>query len=206
MGAKIEIRLRSGEARMIPLGNGPALVTAGGARFEQTERAERKSLSDYQGDDLIEMDVPVFFDGWRGQIPIEADLWWVTGLAFGHDGKPPPNFRALGPIPHTEKRWVMHPAEWGDGERGASGLLVRQAITLKLLEWEDPSQINLHRSKVEQLHNKPRTVTLPRPMTCVEIAAHYLQDPHRGKEVAKLNGLHDPTKKLPKGSKVKIPG
>lgn len=195
----------SDEAFDLPLGDGPVVPTAGGALFDENPRPERTATTDFTGNELIRLDVPIIFDGWPGR-SIEDALWAFIARCRGQDGEPSPSFIVTGPMPFSGVRYVMELPEFGDAiRRPGDGALVRQRLTGKLVQFVNPDRIHPHRSTTQTLHDAPRTVTLPRSMTYLEIAAHYLHDASRGKEVAKLNGDRDPRKRLAAGSKVKVP-
>lgn len=184
----------------VPLGDGPVLPTAGGAVFEETERAERTALTDFQGNELIRLDVPVFYDGWPHE-SVEARVNRLTQLWRGNDSQPPESFVARGPMPYSGLRYTMEPPEWLNiVRRRRDGEMVRVELTLHLVQWVRPDQI-----RVKHRKPKTRTIVLKTAMSCIEIAAHYLHDAAAGPLVARLNKIKDPRKKLKAGTRVILP-
>lgn len=189
----------------LPLGDKAITPTAGGSTWTEEARPERTAMTIFEGNDLVRLDVPVRLDGFEAGRSIEPELSELLRICRGHDGNPAPDFVASGPLPNNYSglRYVMEYPDFdqestvvrSDGER------IRQLLTCKLVQFVDPDTL-----KPERRQAKTRVVTLSRPMTYVQIASHWLHDPHRGKEVAKLNGDRDPRKKRPKGAKVRIPG
>lgn len=200
----------------LPLGKGPAVVVGGGARFEEVPRPEDTSLTVYEGNDPIRLDVPVFLDGWphhgRGEESVNPDLQRVLDICVGSNGNRPPWFRATGPIPFSGRRFVMAGLpEWGAEQRSERShrALVRQEITLHLLEFEDPDTIRFRRRRRRGRGNggtsAPPSSVKAKGRTLVQIAAAYFGDPSRAKEIGKMNGIRDVRKKLPANRRIKLP-
>lgn len=218
----------------VPLGDGAAVPTAGGQVINEIARPERVPLTDYVGDELIRVDVPVMFDGWpkrsrhsggggrdlphggdfdaRGDRrweprSVEKPLWRLAALWRGKDGQPPTPFRARGPIPYSGHRFTMEFPDWGQTiRRKRDGQIIRQELTLHLVEFVSPNAVDLHQvSTSTWVSVRNPVVTLKKPLTCIEIAGRYLGDPSRGKEVAKLNKIRDPRKKVAAGTRIKLP-
>jgi hypothetical protein len=192
-----------------PLGDGPAKLVGGGATFAETPRPERTSITDFTGNPLIRIDVPIFFDGFRQDRSIEGHINQVLGLTRGDDdGTPPPDFTARGPIPYSGLRYVMELPDWGDGDLNRRGEIVRQALTLHLVQWVDPASRVVDRRKrmgISQAKSLGRVITLGHAETLIQIAGRFLHDPSRAPEIGALNGIRDVRKRLPAGTKVRLP-
>lgn len=195
MRAEIRLKGRKFDIR-VPLGDGPPTVTQGGAVYDEAARPERTALTDYVGNSLIMIDVPVLLDGWPHR-NVWPEVRRLARMSRGRNGNRPPVFRALGPIPHTGLRCVMAPPEYGNALRDARGRLVRQHMTLKLVQFVDPDII-----RVRPL---PTSLRLPKRMNLIEVAARYLGNPKLAKRIARINGIRDIRKKLPKGRPIRLP-
>lgn len=210
-----EIRLRGRKFDFtIPLGGGRVVPTSGGATHEEGKRPQRSSLTVYEGETLIRLDVPVKLDGWPDR-NMQPRLDQILNLCFGDDGNRPPDFTASGPFPFSGKRYCMDGLpEYGEGQGSPDSRIatVRQFLTLKLVEFENPDVIHATKRRGRKARNSnggtfaPGTIELPKEMTLVEVAATYLNDPGRAKEIGNLNDVRDVTKKLKKGRRLKLPG
>jgi hypothetical protein len=199
----------------VPLGSGRVTPTDGGAEFEDGKRPQQTPLSVYDGEKALKLDVPVLLDGYpnRDQDP---KLDQIEALCFGKDGNRPPDFTATGPFRFSGRRFVMDSLpEYGEGNGSPDGRIatVRQALTLKLREFEDADVIKPRRTRGRRGRGNgdggtlaPATITLGHEMTLVQVAARFLEDASRAKEVGKLNGVRDVRKKLPAGRSLKLPG
>lgn len=207
-----EIRLRGKKFDFtVPL-EGPAQLVSGGAVIEEDQRPEDDALTVYEGDELIRVDVPVFFNGWpqgriggRSAVNIYPKVEQVLNLCRGQSGSRPPDFIASGPMPYSGTRFLMDGfPEWREGEGRGGNWLVRQKLTLHLVEWNDPNDV----LRFTRGSGKPwfgRVIILQSPMTLVEIAARFLDDPKEAKAIGKLNKIRDVRKKLPAGEAIKLP-
>lgn len=210
--AYIRIRGRSFDFRCY-LGNGRPQLTGGGAEYEAQRRPQADSATIFTGNGLLSVDVPVLFDGWgppgdRHDIGPRIDQ--VTNLCFGRGRKPPPSFIATYPGPGSGTRFQMSLPEELDEPKpivGPGGTVFRQALVLKLIEFNDPSDIDVMRrgpvaSKKQEADLT--SIVLDHPMSLLEVAAQFLNGPGDAKELGDLNDVKDLRKKLPKGTRVKL--
>lgn len=210
--AYIRIRGRSFDFRCY-LGNGRPRITGGGAEYEAQRRPQADSATIFNGNGLLTVDVPVLFDGWgpagdRNDIGPHLDQ--VYNLCFGQGRKPPPNFIATYPGPGSGSRFQMSlPEELEDPKPivGAGGTVFRQALMLKLVEFNDPADIDF--VKRGPVASKKReadltSIVLQHPMSLLEVAAKFLNGPDDAKDLGTLNNVKDLRKKLPKGTRVKL--
>jgi len=198
----------------IELGEALPTVSGGGAIYEEVTRPEQQALSLYTGTGLLRVDVPVIFDGWPDE-GVWDDVRRVMNLCQGEGTTRSPDFVVVGPIPYSGERFVMEQPEWGDRVVSKNGDLVRQWLTLKLVEWVDPNRLRPH--KVGQKnrgggHNKnggttapPRTVTVHDHETLLQIAANIYGDSTVAKAIGRLNGIRDIRKPLKQGTKITLP-
>lgn len=197
------------------LGNGAAIVTGGGAEFEPLRRPGADAVTLFQGNALLTMDVPILFDAWRQKRDVEPKVEQVLGLCQGEGRKPPPNFIASGPIPFSGSRFQMTLPEWGDSLRDTDGTLVRQALTLKLVEFNDPTAIKwrtapgngLGKSRNGGTTAPPNSnsIVLKQRESLLEVAAAVFGDPGMAGEIGRINDIKDLRKKLPVGTRIKLP-
>ena len=210
--AFIRFRGRSFDFRCF-LGNGRPRLTGGGAEYEAQKRPQADSATIFTGNALLTVDVPVLFDGWgpagdRQDVGPRIDQ--VTNLCFGRGRKPPPNFIATYPGPGSGNRFQMAlPEELDDPKPivGPGGTVFRQAFILKLVEFNDPSDIDIIRrgpvaSKKQETNLT--SIVLDHPMSLLEVAAKYLNGPSDAKDLGDLNDVKDLRKKLPKGTRIKL--
>jgi hypothetical protein len=191
------------------LGEGAPTVTDGGANWEEVDRPERLSVTDYIGDKLTRISVPVLLDGYVDNRSVQGEVDAVRSLTRGDDsGGRPPSFTILGPIPYSGMRCVMEYPEEGEAMRTGDGVLVRQELTLKLVEFVDPDSIVVQTagpasgSKAGAKKKKKKTITTGAGQTLISIAK---KQPGTAKQIGQLNGIRDIRKKLPTGTVLRLP-
>lgn len=210
--AYIRIRGRSFDFRCY-LGNGRPRVTGGGAEYEGQRRPSADSATIFTGNGLLTVDVPVLFDGWgpagrRQDVGPRIDQ--VTNLCFGRKRKPPPNFIATYPGPGSGTRFQMALPEELDEPKpiiGPGGTVFRQALMLKLVEFNDPTDIDfIKRGPVASKKKEAdlTSIVLKQPMSLLEVAAKYQNGPADAKALGELNDIKDLRKKLPVGTRIKL--
>jgi len=193
---------------VVPLGDGPVQPTQGGPVINELTRPGRPSLTQAENQQLVRLDVPAFWDGLEEEVDdVEPDVMQVVGLALQ---LPMRDFVAEGPMPFSGGRFLMDWPEWGKQWRRHKRI-IQWELTLKLVEYNSPGDLKPHH-RGSGGHpgsdggvRAPAVVTLPKPMNLIEVAAIYAGDPAEAKAIGKANGIHDIKKKLPKGTKIKIP-
>jgi len=211
-----------------PLGRGRPRPTGGGAEYEAGKRPQSDAVTLFTGNGLLMLDVPVLFDGWGSpgqRRDVGPHLDQVYALCFGRGRKPPPNFIASGPFQGSGGRFQMAlPEESDDPEPivGDDGTVYRQALVLKLIEFNDPTtilyrktqRVGVGRAQVvppigigpAEVVDPPPSVVLDRPQNLLEIAAHFFGSADEAARLGRLNGIADLRKKLPQGTRVKLEG
>jgi hypothetical protein len=199
------------------LGNGRPKVSAGGAEYEALRRPQSAAATVFQGNALLALDVPVLFDGWgpSGQRrDIGPRVEQVYGLCFGAGRRPPPNFIATGPFPFSGSRFQMSLPEELDEPRpivGEGGTLFRQALMLKLVEYNDPTAIRWKgASETGKSRNggttaPPSSIVLRQSESLLQVAAAVFGDPGEAAAIGRVNGIQDLRKKLKVGTRLKLP-
>lgn len=216
----------------VPLGEGQVRPTEGGSRVEGVARPGRSSLTQVEGVDLVRLEIPAFWDGWpRRSIQDHVDQ--VAALAFMKKGNLPV-FKCSGPMPFSGWRFQMDGLpEWldepepqrspgwrDDPDAARRGELVRQALMIHVIEFNDPDPIDIDRDipshegglgigRAQQRGGLgpgvPLTIKLSASLNCQQIAVQILHDVNRAKDIAELNGIRDIRLKLPVGQTIKLP-
>lgn len=220
----------------VPLGAGPATVQDGGAEFEEGRRPKADAVTLFTGNKLLKVDVPVLLDVYKlaKNHPEQGwDLWngptprgdavphpiptvqQILNLCIADGTGRPPNFIARGPIPFTGSRFTMELPEWGEGLRDTRGFLVRQYLTLHLVEWNDPTSIKFKRTRQHVgvgwtgagggTTAPSGSVVLARSESLIELAGEMFGDAALATAIGKLNDIRDIRKKLPAGTRIKLP-
>jgi hypothetical protein len=215
-----EIRIVTpNESFRVPLGDGTATPTDGFAGYDEVERAENVSLTEWNGTATLKMDVPVFLDGWAERRSVEHEIARLEHLARRPDGSDqPPAFRVYGPIPYSGRKWVMANITFGTGEGEVErderhGRRIRQVLTLNLMEHSTPDRIRFHKVHKSGAKNGQRFYTTKKGDTLNQIAAKLYKDPDPpgphtpsiAQQIGKLNKIRDPRKRLKAGIKLRLP-
>lgn len=210
--AYVRLRGRNFDFRLY-LGNGRPRPTGGGAEYEGQSRPQADMATIFTGNGLLTVDVPVLLDGWGPpgeRRDVGPTLDRIYNLCFGRKRKPPPDFLATYPGPGSGGRFQMSlPEELEDPEPivGPNGSVFRQALILKLIEYNDPAGVDFIRrgpvgSKAKEADLT--SIVLSQPMTLLQVAAKYLNGPDDAQVLGELNDIKDLRKKLPAGTRVKL--
>lgn len=207
---KAELRMQgAGFDVSVRLGDEVAKPTAGGAEWDEVKRPEDVSLTDYTGDGLIHMDVPVMLDGFLDKVDQQPVLNVILALTRGGDRGRAPDFIATGPIPYSGLRCVMEAPDWGDTMRGPDGALLRQELTLHLIEFVDPDAIRVTPKKAAAgalvFDQKKGTVVTKADETLLHVSTRVYGNPSMAQEIGQLNGIRDVRKKLKAGITLRLP-
>lgn len=188
----------------VNMGNGPATPTAGFAGWEVRERVRRKGMTTYVGKPPFQQDVPVLLDGYRENRSVERTLEQL--LKLGDDVV----FKAYGPIYYPGKNFVFgEDPEFGTGPaecaRSRDGTLVRQALTLKLMEYVPATAVGRRRAKIGIGQAVPLTYRVRRGDTLIKIAQRLYHDWTRWKAIGRKNNIHDPHHEIRPGRVLDLP-
>lgn len=225
MEAEIKISGRKFEFT-VPLGFGRPTPTGGGSQHEEVARPEDTAMTVFTGNSLIEMAVPVLLDGWgspgnRQNVGPKIDQ--IVGLVFGADGNPPPDFRATYPGPFSGLRYRMLMPEWTEEPKpivGRGGTVFRQALVLKLLQFESPDNIRF-KAGTRRPPRRPnirsgglgidQAAALTAEVqydgeTLQHVSARVYGTPALAKKIGDLNGIRSPLwQGLRKGQRLRLP-
>lgn len=194
----------------VGLGDETARPSGGGPQYADEARPERGGLTVYTGDALIKLDVPVLLDGWKAQVDQQPLLNRIISIARGQaTGERPPDFIATGPIPFSGLRCVMEQPDFGDRMLGANGVLYRQELTLKLVEFVDPDAVTIERRDAGGAGARGASGSVPIYITkegdtLIRISTKLYGNPGKAKELGDANGIRDIRKKLKGGVRIKL--
>lgn len=220
--AQIHLRAISGNFDMrIALASAP-ITYSGGAVFEEIARPQAISMTKFTGNALLHVEVPVLLDGWgpAGKRDDQRQrLEKILSICFGEKGNPPPSFVAWAPtLPFSGTTFKMEslpdltdepPRIYSEG-----GNLFRQALTLKLIQFVDPSDLKFAKYTPPPTVSGAAAVGSAVPVvtevqregeTYLGIAARVYNDSGRGPEIMRLNGDTSPFKALPQGRRIRLP-
>lgn len=211
------------------LGDGSPTVTGGYAGWTTVARERKRALTEWHGNEPLELEIPILFDNWALGTSLEAEiktLERLAGLDDSMDEPPIIQFDSAGVVPYDahdakSKYWVISNLVMGDADRNAVGNRVRQAATVTVLEYiEDDtlaSQTSAERKRrAKRAAEKKRAAArkgagqrqyrINNGDTLRSVAARKLGKASRWKEIKKLNPkFRDPKKPLPAGQILKMP-
>jgi hypothetical protein len=199
----------------VPVGNFGAKLVAGLGGFEEVERQDDVSATDWVGQAALRQDISILLDGYATGDSVERELNTILKLGRDPNGeRVPPVFRVWGPVYYEGKAWVL-PADGIDldgGEiepirRSGNGELLRQELVLHLLEFNPPDTIRVRGKQHTGVSGNEAiggTYTTKKGETLHEIAARLFGDWTVWKEKLGGNGISDPNRKLPAGMVLKI--
>lgn len=210
------------------LGDGSGNPTSGYGGWEKIKRDRRISLTEWDGKDPLEIDIPILFENWVQGGSLEGDIKTLEKIAgLGHkDGGEPPlmTFNSGGVISHDyhdapKHDWVVSNLVWGDCIKNDYGNRVRQVATVTVTQFIDDDVLSKlsaaakRRQKNKGKIKKGTERSGARKKTYIvkfngqnlaSIAKETLGDSKRWHEIAKLNGIRDP-KATKKGQELRLP-
>lgn len=210
------------------LGDGAGNPTGGYGGWSKVSRDRRRSLTEWQGNDPLEIDLPILFENWANGTSLEPDirqLEMMAGLGNAGGGEPPlMTFNSGGVISHDfhdapAHDWVISNIAWGDSVKNDFGNRVRQIATITVTQYIDDDVLstgssatkrkNANKGKIkkgtERSGAKKKSFTVEfTGQSLVTIAKKTLGDGNRWKEIAKLNSMRDP-KATKKGQLLRLP-
>lgn len=159
------------------IGDGPATITGGfDGQWETVSRPKRAALTRYVGRDPITQDVPLLIDGFAAERNIQGlvDAWLYWQTLTGPDNHPTV-WKVHGPIHYPRKRWVIADIQFGDALRDARGELVRQEVTLKLMEFVTGDRLRVRRKplKLKPRKEKVGAKVATKGLNCRQLAKKY---------------------------------
>lgn len=196
------------------MGEGPATITGGLGGWQQTERPDAKSLTEWIGQGSVTQSVPVLLNGLKESNSVQGQANDIIALGRNtEDDEVPPVFRMFGAVHFSWLTWVLEDIEWTDEViRDRDTTLLRQEVILHVAEFVDPDQIRIKRVRHPFGTGKGGGTNFPGSVyivhkgdTCNKIAAKVYGDRSIGKKIADKNNIRDPNKELEPGRQIKLP-
>jgi hypothetical protein len=204
----------------VPVGNLGAQLVGGLGGYQEIERQDDVSLTDWSGQEALKQDISILLDGYAKGDSVERELNTILKLGRDPNGeRVPPVFKVFGPVYYEGKSWVL-PADGIDlsgGEietirRSGNGELLRQEVILHLLEFIPPEQLRLqgkkrHKQQAGLAQNIAvgGTYTTKEGDTLQSVAARLYNDWKQWKAIGDRNGISDPHRKLSAGLVLRLP-
>lgn len=202
----------------------PTTVRQGGGvgGWEEVANAKRPSSTEYMGQPLRTLEIPLLFDGWRTQTDVEEPCRILDAWGRIPPGRREPPVLQVVYGTYTALRWVVQDLDWDEASelRTRLGRRLRAAVLLTLLEHRDalialtPVQRATPAPSRPAAPGKPstgapvrpsgRTYVVKRGDTLSKIALRELGKASRWPEIARLNGLRDPNRITP-GQRLRLP-
>jgi hypothetical protein len=198
--------MRSGDFRILPLGEEGAHLVGGFGGWDTVDRPHELKLTEWNGVDPIMMDVHLMLDDFARDLSVQPEYEWVRDLARQHDGSKPPKFRVFGAtVPFSGQfPWVMQDFEVGDFKRNVRGVLTRQELVLHCMQYVDPDTIKLNKRRGGGKHGKTRVYIVKKGEDLKDIAKKLFHNVGRWDDIAQLNHLRG-WKSVKAGQKIKVP-
>lgn len=139
----------AGHSVQILLGQQGAALTGGSGGWETVSRPKRTAITRWAGKDPYAMDIPVIFDGVRGNVNQEAHIQTLVKMGEPVGTlKQPPTLRCRGAVPFGTENiwWVISGIQWDNADvlwRHFGKVIgrVRQPAVISLMEYVDEQVI-----------------------------------------------------------------
>jgi hypothetical protein len=159
------------------------LISAGYGNFDEVARPGRRSLVYWTGSPARRLTLALMLDAW-GEGNVVSAVNTLKTLAYGDQFVAPPLLQVTGAaVPHPELRWYIADIAWGDSLRDADGTLVRQRVSLTLIEGATV------RVPIPHKTTQGQTVRLAHPGGSVALARLAKKHNTTVQAILKLNGL-----------------
>lgn len=179
--------------------------TGGFGGWQTISRPHRKSLTEWQGIDPLELTFSVIFDGGPDLSSVESDCLTLEQMAQPDGTTPPPTVTVTGAVPHSDLVWVIDALAFDPAPAySKSGYRIRQEATVTLKEYVSA---DLVKSAAETARGKVTTAKsyiVKKGDTLLSIAAAQLGDFTRWTDIAALNGIRDPNR-ITVGQRLRLP-
>lgn len=194
----------------VKLGDGPILVTDGFGGWSEIERPQNKPITRWEGAGTLKLKIPLLFDRWKERNPIDWMVRSIYDLGREDGGQEePPVFRLKGHAMFLRRRWVLSETpETTNIIRNRDGALMRQEMTLSVMEYVPSDQLKFRRLPKKRV---ARVLESKEGDTINKIAHRVWKKEGKkkvreyAKKMAKLNKIRDRNKVLKKGTKIKVP-
>jgi hypothetical protein len=113
-----------------------ARVTEGYGGWTEQSRARRKSATLWTGKPVLKMTLPIVFDGFINNRPVDNEIATLEKMAtIRPQLGQPPVVRVHGAVPHDDLPWVINAIDWGETIRSRNGSTLRQHFVVTLWEY-----------------------------------------------------------------------
>jgi hypothetical protein len=197
--------LPRGARLRLPLGQGPAVLGFATDGWETVSRPGARAITRWTGVSPNSLEIPFLLDGYADRRSIQAERDRLLVLARPKGNGPPPVLKLSGPVDHRGLRWVIVEIAWGASIRHPSRGLLRQAGTVRLMQYVRPDRVRVRR--LPRMTSQWGPVDARKGDTWRKLAARHLSDAARWKEIARLNGNKPATatRELKAGRRVRLP-
>lgn len=191
------------------LGEEPPKITDGYGGWSEVDRPRRSPLTDFLTVPLYRLSISAVLDGYAAGQSVQSQQHTIEKMARPVGTEKPPIVNVAGSVPRTDIDWVVEGLEWDEVTRDDGGTLIRWGVTITLLQYVDPDQVEIsgpgNRAKCKK-HGKHKKVTVRKGDTLQKIAARELGSAKCWRKIAsiKSNKIRDP-KKLKVGKVLKMP-
>ncbi|MEO6205215.1 MAG: LysM domain-containing protein [Mycobacteriales bacterium] len=200
----------------------PTQITQGGGvgGWVEVPHPKRPASTEYDGQPLRTLEVPLMFDGWRTGADVEEPLRILDVWGRIPPGRREPAVLQVEYGTLTSLRWVVQDLAWGPELRNSKGRRVRAEVTVSLLEHRDavialtPVQAVKAPATSAATPGRPssgaavapsgKTYTVRSGDTLSRIAQSQLGAAAKWPALARLNGLRDPDR-LTVGQRLRLP-
>lgn len=202
---KLTIKSSDGQSVTMLMGEIAPRMTAGGGGWSVIARPRRVGLTQWQGRDPYQMEIPVLFDAWSVDgDSVEEEIARLNQMQMGKDNDPPPTIIISGAIPVKNIRWVITTIDWGANviwNVGQSGKPVRerQDAVIHVMQYvKEDRLVTLNKTPAPRTHRYKKGETLR------QIAQKWYKDANKWKKIAEANNIRDPSN-IKDGIQLRIP-
>ncbi len=178
--------------------------------LESVRRRQGVALNRSNGSNALRQELEVLMDAQEGQ-DVEDEFKALERLARPPHGKRRPSLQVAGPIFHADRAWLLEQLVMSTDEDGvvrdSRNRLVHVELRLVLVQDVaipldgDPEPV----ARTAREKEKPRYTKVAKGESISDVAERALKSRRRGRELARLNGLGDPNRKLPVGTRLRLP-
>lgn len=180
--------------------------------WETVARDDDVAITQYNGRDPRRESVNLMLDAFHGGAgaTVEGDIALLESLLeVEHKEKRPPVFRVRGGIHLRNRKVVLESLDFGETtiRSDPDDRRIRQEVTLGLLEYVKPDQIEIkrRRKKEKNRYTVKGHITLRQIAAKLKPNASTKEQGDYARRIGRLNGIRDVRKKLKPGTKLKLP-
>jgi hypothetical protein len=190
----------------------PNLVGGYGG-WDIVTRPRKVGLTQWNGREPFQMDIPILFDGFHGDNGQEIEISKLSRMALPGGDDEPPIVKIKGPgVPDPgPDNWVIRDISWGTQKvmwaYNDAGVMtrMRQDAVVHVMEHVAPDRAAF--AKLASKGNQgawPKHYTVKKGDTLSKIAAKFYKNSKKWKKIADANNIRDP-KSLKVGRRLVIP-